>query len=103
MGHPIRPNFHREKVESVEYGKSKIISEQYEEIFKHYHNRGEWRKAREIANGMLNDAANDFGLSLSEYKSLKLRTMILLVMKTWKKHRQELMRWWKTPSELKTG
>ncbi len=64
--------FIEKKLNRLNMANQKIISEQYEEIFKHYHNRGEWRKAREIANGMLNDAANDFGLSLSEYKKLKV-------------------------------
>ncbi len=70
-GIPSDMAFIEGKLQRLSIENQKIASEQYEEIYKHYHNRGEWRKARELANSMLNDMANEYGISLKEYQSIK--------------------------------
>ncbi|EHH1240756.1 hypothetical protein CGH86_02350 [Vibrio parahaemolyticus] len=58
------------KLQRLNMVNQKVASEQYEDIYKHFHNCGEWRKARELANQMLNDIANDYGITLKDYEQM---------------------------------
>lgn len=70
-GTPSDLKFIQGKLQRLSSENQKIASEQYDEIYKHHHNRGEWRKARELANQMLNDMANEYGITLKDYQNLK--------------------------------
>ncbi|HGS5009492.1 TPA: hypothetical protein ACMDOR_003881 [Vibrio parahaemolyticus] len=60
-----------ERLNRLSYENQKIASEQYDDIFKFHINKGEVTLARKNANTMLNDFANEFGISKSDYQNIK--------------------------------
>ncbi len=63
--------FISERLKWLSYENQKIVSEQYDEIFKHHINRGEVTLARKNANTMLNEFVKEFGISQLDYQNLK--------------------------------